>query len=268
MPELPEVQKYKHYIDKTSLHLPIKKAVIKNEKILENIKKTDIENHLKNNIITQTIRFGKYLFLLLKTDSWLVLHFGMTGNLKYFTNVKEQPAHTRLLLTFANHHYLAYDCQRLFGLITLTSDKNEYIKNKKLGPDALTITKKEFEKKIKRRSGKIKTILLNQQITSGIGNIYADEILFQSRIHPETPINNLSEEQMDTIFSNISFVLQTAINHNAVIRSYPQTFLLPHRRQDNLCPLNKTHKLNTVKISGRTTYFCPYHQPKNKDKEQ
>jgi formamidopyrimidine-DNA glycosylase len=262
MPELPEVQKYKQYIDETSLHQPIKEATIKNEKILENINKADIENHLRTNTITQTTRFGKYLFLSLKTDSWLVLHFGMTGNLKYFSNINEQPAHTRLLLSFVNNHYLAFDCQRLFGLVTVTSNINEYIKNKKLGPDALTIKKKEFMDNLSNRTGKIKTILLNQHIISGIGNIYADEILFQSRIHPETQINNLSKDHIQSVFSHISFVLQTAIEHDADISNYPQTFLLPHRRNDNLCPLNKNHKLSTVKISGRTTYYCPYHQLK------
>ena len=260
MPELPEVERFKRYIDSTSLNQKITKAEIKNEKILENMSKKNIEKKLINAQIIQTSRIGKYLFLLLEPKSYLILHFGMTGNIKYFKNLNEEPAHTRLLITFSNNYHLAYDCQRLFGIVTITKDKTTYIKDKQLGPDALLIKESAFIEQLKNRSTKIKSLLLNQKILCGIGNIYADEILFQSRIHPATKCGNLTKHQKRTLYSNISFVLTTAINHNAIIEHYPHTFLLPHRKKDNICPLNRNHELKTVKISGRTTYYCPIHQ--------
>ncbi len=262
MPELPEVEQFKKYIDSTSINKKIINAEIINEKILENISKQEIEKKLIDSEIIETSRIGKYLFLLLKPRSYLIFHFGMTGDIKYFKNPNEKPTHTRLLITFSNHYHLAYDCQRLFGIITLTLDKNCYIKEKQLGPDALVINESEFIDQLRKRSIKIKSFLMNQKILSGIGNIYADEILFQSRIHPEANCNVLTKKQKKTLFSNISFVLNTAIEHDARIERYPENFLLLHRRKDNLCPLNKNHELKTVKISGRTTYYCPYHQKK------
>jgi formamidopyrimidine-DNA glycosylase len=264
MPELPEVEQFKKYIDSTSINKKIINAEITNEKILTNISKNEIEKKLIDSQIIETSRIGKYLFLLLEPRAYLIFHFGMTGNIKYFKNKSEEPSHTRLLIAFSNHYHLAYDCQRLFGFITVTHDKSNYINEKQLGPDALLIKESEFIEQLRKRSIKIKSFLMNQHILSGIGNIYTDEILFQSRIHPNINCNILTNKQRRNLFSNISFVLNTAIEHDARIESYPENFLLLHRRKDNLCPLNKNHELKTIKISGRTTYYCPYHQKKIK----
>ena len=110
MPELPEVEMYKKYIQQKCLHQPIKKAEIKNIKILKDTTKNKIESTLKNTHFTQTNRIGKYVFIKLNTDPWLILHFGMTGNLKYFTDPTKEPAHSRLLITFTNNHYFSFDC--------------------------------------------------------------------------------------------------------------------------------------------------------------
>ncbi len=263
MPELPEVEMFKQYINATSLHQRIGNVTIFQEKVLENINKKDLKESLINNTLLKTNRIGKYVFITLESDSALVFHFGMTGFVKYVKDKNQQPAHTRVLLSFTNGSHLAYDCQRLFGLITITESVEQYVSNKKLGPDALAISKSEFLKNIASRKAKVKSMLMDQKLLSGIGNIYADEILFQSRVHPELKVNTLSNTKKTQIYDAISSVLKTAIQNNADFRKYPSEFIIPHRSKEGTCPLNDNHHLKSVKIAGRTSYFCPVHQRKS-----
>ena len=260
MPELPEVEMYKRYIDKYALHQKIKSAIVKNTKILQGSNKKQIESIITDDCITKTKRIGKYLFLYLSKNKFLVFHFGMTGKVHYFKNPQDEPRHSRFLIQFSNASYLSYDCQRLFGFIRLIDNIETYQSSINLAPDALSIPKEEFLTNIKTRTGKIKSILMNQHIISGIGNIYADEICFQNKIHPAQPINKLSNHQIEAVFNSISTVLTTAIDAHADFSKYPDTFIIPHRIKHGLCPVNKKHKLKTMKISGRTTYYCPIHQ--------
>jgi len=262
MPELPEVEKYKQYVDYYALNQKIRTVTIKNTKILQNTSKHKIESIIPDQQFIETKRIGKYLFLRLSDDIWLVIHFGMTGNIYYFKNLKQEPTHSRLLIRFTNNNYLSYDCQRLFGFVRLIKNLNKYKSQIQLGSDALVISKKEFLQKIDNRTAKIKSVLMNQHVLSGIGNIYADEICFQTRIHPAQPINKISIKKIDELYNAISTVLNTAIYFQADFSKYPKEYIIPHRKKNGICPLNKKHDLKTTKISGRTTYYCPIHQKK------
>ncbi|MFO8077890.1 MAG: DNA-formamidopyrimidine glycosylase family protein [Thermoplasmatota archaeon] len=264
MPELPEVEMFKRYIDATSLHQQIDQVIVKTKKILRKTSEKKLKTVLKNNSFTEAKRIGKHLFLKLDTGSWMVLHFGMTGKVSYFKNSRNQPDHTRMLIEFGNDYCFAFDCQRLFGFVRIIDTIKAYVEEKKLGPDALHISQKEFLDDISRRHGKIKSVLMNQHILSGIGNIYADEILFQTRIHPATSVDVLSKKQRKKLFDTISSVLTTAVEKKADFNKYPDEFLIPHRSKQGVCPLNDNHQLKTMKISGRTSYFCPIHQKKKK----
>ncbi|MBS3802232.1 MAG: formamidopyrimidine-DNA glycosylase [Candidatus Thermoplasmatota archaeon] len=262
MPELPEVEKYKRYVDYYALNQKIRTVTIRNTKILQNISKHKFESILLDQQFIETRRIGKYLFLRLSDDNWLVFHFGMTGNIYYFKNLKQEPNHSRLLIRFTNNNYLSYDCQRLFGFVRLIKNLNKYRFQIQLGSDALFISKKEFLQKIDKRTAKVKSVLMNQHFLSGIGNIYADEICFQTRIHPAQPINKISTKKIDELYNTISTVLNTAIYYQADFSKYPKEYIIPHRKKNGNCPLNKKHDLKTIKISGRTTYYCPIHQKK------
>jgi formamidopyrimidine-DNA glycosylase len=261
MPELPDVETYKGYIDSTSLNKKIIDVKIKNIKILEKISKKTIENKLRNVKFVKTFRHGKYLFVKTNDVGWLVLHFGMTGDVRYFKNSDEEPKHTRLLIKFENGYFLAFNNQRLLGKVNLIDNKDDYIKEKNLGVDALDLNFEQFNKVLKNRSAKIKSTLMNQKLISGIGNIYADEILFQSEIHPELKANKLTKDKSKNIYENIKKVLTTAIKANAEVDDFPENFIIPHRQKQGKCPKDGK-ELKTTKVNGRTTYFCPNHQKK------
>jgi formamidopyrimidine-DNA glycosylase len=163
---------------------------------------------------------------------------------------------------FSNGYHLAYDAQRKLGEIALIRDKAAYLAQKEIGMDALSpdCDDAALRDALRGRRGMIKSALMNQKLVAGIGNIYADEILFQAHIHPKTPVNALDEPKLHTLFQTMKDVLQTAIEHQADPARFPDSFLIPHREQDARCPQCSGH-IDALKVSGRTSYYCPACQP-------
>jgi len=261
MPELPDVETFRKYVDFTSLHKKITDVLVENKKILDNISQTQLEKKLKNNKFICTYRHGKYLFIKTNEEGWLVIHFGMTGYLKYFRHKEDQPKHTRLLITFENGFHLAFNNQRLFGKIGFTFSVEQYLQDKNVGVDALDIKNITFENTLKKSKVKIKSMLMNQKLIAGIGNIYADEILFQSKIHPETRAADLNKNKLNNLFKRMKEVLNVAIDAKADPENFPSDYLMPHRYKKEVCPKGD-EQLKTIKVNGRTTYYCPVHQKK------
>jgi formamidopyrimidine-DNA glycosylase len=256
MPELPSVEIFKRYFDKTSLNQEIDSVEIISPEILEEVAEADLEDKLQGQIFIESSRYGKYLFTHLDNDYFLILHFGMTGYLKYFKKVGS--SHIRLLLTFKNDYKLAFDDMRKFGKVWLTKQPDSFLHYKNLGPDALEIDYQTFEKLFTRRKGIIKPLLMNQNFIAGIGNLYADEILYQSSIHPLSKADKLDKEKLKEIYHKMMMVLNKAIEYQDKPYSLPSSFLLPHRHPQGECP--QGGHLEIVKIAGRTTYLCPEHQ--------
>lgn len=203
MPELPEVEMYKRYFELTSLNKSIKNVVVKSNQILENISAEDLRKKLISKKFLCCQRYGKYLFTNVSGEFWIVLHFGMTGDLKYFENLADDSRHDRFLIGFENRYYLAFDCQRKFGRIAITSQVKDFVKRKKLGRDALKLDLQGFKELIRKRRGRAKYTLMNQHIIAGLGNLYSDEILFQSGVHPQAKIGELKESILEELLINI-----------------------------------------------------------------
>lgn len=256
MPELPTVEVYKNYFDSTSLNQCIKEVEIRNPEILINVKAQQLQETLRGQKFISSRRYGKYLFCQLDNGYCLIMHFGMTGYLKYFQ--KNSPSHIRFLISFQNNCRLAFDDMRKFGKIGLTCDLDQFICEKNLGPDALEISLKTFLEIFKKRKGAIKPIIMNQDFIAGIGNLYADEILYQSGIHPLTTADKLDKEDLKNLFVEMKKVLIKAIDFQDKPYNLPSSFLLPHRHPNGECPQGGILKI--LKIAGRTTYFCPEHQ--------
>lgn len=236
IPELPDVEAFKQYMDSTSLHKTIKEVEVKSKTILENVTAQELQSKLENRKFQSTRRYGKYLFVKLDNDYWLVLHFGMTGDLKYFKDIEKEPPHDRLLIRFSNGFHLAYDSQRKLGEVNLAEDVESFIQEKELGPDALDLDFESFKEVLKGRRGTTKYTLMNQQIIAGIGNIYSDEILFQTGIHPKTKVNKLDEEKLKELFKVMRRVLQTAIDKQADPERFPDSYMIPNRHKGGKVP--------------------------------
>ena len=262
MPELPDVAVFKRYFDDTALHQQIDDVDVRDAQMLANVSGPEMTSRLTGHAFTGTSRHGKYLFATLDDDDVFVLHFGMTGHLQYYKDPEEEPEYTKLVCTFGNGYHLAYANMRKLGELRLIQDVDAFVRAKELGPDALDLDFDTFRDRLSGRRGMIKTRLMDQTIIAGIGNVYSDEILFQARIHPETPTDDMDEEALRTIFDKMKSVLKTAIDHNAEPAQFPDEFIVPQRHGDGECP-ECGGPMERVKISGRSAYFCPRCQEKS-----
>jgi len=255
MPELPEVETFKRYLDATSLHQRITCVDVRSAYVLKGVSGRELARRLNRRRFESSRRHGKHLFVRVDGDLWLRLHFGMTGSLRYFKDQEPAPRHTRVLFVFANAHRLAFEDQRKFGEIGLVEDLDEYLRKRGLGPDALDISISQFKEILGKHRGAVKTILLNQKLIAGIGNIYADEILFHTRIHPATEIGRLGEKTVCKLFRATRYILKKAIDAKADVDRMPKSWLLARRGKSGKCPRCRG-ELRSATIGGRTVWFC------------
>jgi formamidopyrimidine-DNA glycosylase len=255
MPELPDVETFKRYLDATSLHQRITEIDVRSAYVLKGVSARELARRVKGRSFESSRRHGKHLFVRADGDLWLRLHFGMTGSLQYFKHEEQAPKHTRVFFVFANAHCLAFEDQRKFGEIGLIDDVNEYLRKRALGPDALDVDLKEFKDILIKHRGAVKTILLNQKLIAGIGNIYADEILFRARIHPATQVSALKEKTVTKLFRATRYILEKAIESKADMDLMSKSWLLPHRGKGGKCP-RCGRELKSSTIGGRTAWFC------------
>lgn len=254
MPELPEIARYKTYVDATVLNKEIAEVHFPQTKLLQ-APEGDYKNALCNKRFTGTKQLGKYLFFATDGEKLLVFHFGMTGKFESYQH-GEDPKYSQMIITFKDASRLAFLCRRKLGKIFLAEDFEAFREENELGKHVLDITWEEFEEIFQKKKGSIKTAITDQHLLAGIGNVYADEILFQSNIHPKTKIEKLSETERKNIFKEISAVLKTAIKHEGNRAELPSGYLIPHREEGAECPVCKG-KIEMIKVSGRSTYFCP-----------
>ncbi len=263
MPELPDVEVFEHYFNYTALHKKVEKVNVDDDSILENISPRSFQMRLKDEKFKSTSRYGKYLFIELIRDEILVIHFGMTGYLKYYKNEEKSPEYEKLIFNLNNGFKLAYVCTRKFGLLSLIDNQQDFIEKHELGPDAYSddLNWNNFKKIFEGRRGSIKTAIMNQKIIAGIGNVYSDEILFQAKIYPFSKIDILSEKELKEIYKKMNWVFKKAIEPNVEEDKFPKKFLLSHRDVGAKCPICGG-TIKSEKYSGRTAYYCEDHQKK------
>ncbi len=258
MPELPDVEVFRRYCQSTSLQQTITDVTVHSERILDGITEGDLKKFLIGQTFQGTERHGKYLFLNVDGKGWMGLHFGMTGNLKYYKNESGFPEHTRALYDFEGDYHLALIMPRKLGSIFIVERIRDLVERKELGPD---VFKEDFDKEtfldlISGRRGMVKSQLMNQNLMAGIGNVYSDEILFQVEIHPRRPLRELTDEEKEEIYQTMKDVLETTIDYQALPENFPPDYLTPHRHEGGTCP-RCGEEVERVKVAGRSSYFCP-----------
>jgi formamidopyrimidine-DNA glycosylase len=261
MPELPEVETYTRYFARHALDQRIAGVDVRDERILGEIRKETFVRKLKGREFRGVRRHGKHLFAETsgKPQEWLHLHFGMSGDLAYGRG--EIPRFTRVVFRFANGAHLAFEDMRLFGVADLVADPDAFIRERGLGPDPLdrSFTPSRFEKLLENRRGAIKSLLMTQEVIAGLGNLYVDETLYQTSIHPRRPVDRLRDAEIRDVFSTIRRVLRETIRRHAREGELPAHYLIHHREEGARCPRCGGTIRRTV-VFGRTTYFCAKHQ--------
>lgn len=267
MPELPEVETVKNGLKAKILHKKITNCKVLYEGIIAYPNKDKFINQIINQTINDIKRRGKFLMFELD-EYYLISHLRMEG--KYFIKEPNETLskHDHIIFTLNNQEELRYNDTRKFGKMHLVKkDELELTPISKLGlePWDESLTKEYLKDKLNKKKA-IKTLLLDQSIIVGIGNIYANEILFLSKIHPETQGCNLTNKNLQDIIDNTKKILANAIKSGGTtIHSYTavdgitgrfQQELLVHGKKSEPCPTCKTEILKIV-VNGRGTYYCP-----------
>src|SRR5215510_12548543 len=156
MPELPEVETFKRYLDNTSLHQRIATVEVRDAYVLKCVSARELVRRLKGRRFENSHRHGKHLLVRAGNELWLRLHFGMTGSLEYLNQHQETPKTGRVIFHFANNRRLAFDDQRKFGEIELIENVNEFLQTRGLGPDALEISLSQFKAILRKHRGAVK----------------------------------------------------------------------------------------------------------------
>lgn len=273
MPELPEVETVRRGLLKIAKGRKINSIDVYYGKIIDG----DVEE-FRQALIGQTItdvnRRGKYLLFRFSNNLTMISHLRMEG--KYFNQKQGKPIdkHTHVVFKFTDGTELCYHDTRKFGRMRLvkTGTEMSVAGLKTIGPEPTDqdFTVEYFRKILKRSRGKIKPFLLNQRHVAGLGNIYADEVLWMSKINPEQPANSLSDEQIRLLHDNIIKEIAVATKYKGTtVHSFTNAFgdaggfqerLHAYGRGGEKCERCGT-KMVKIKVAERGTTFCPHCQP-------
>ena len=286
MPELPEVEVVRQSLNKKIREKIVNKVIVRNRNLRFKIP-TNFSNFLKNQKIINVQRFSKYLILCLENKSYCLLHLGMSGtihlvsnrgdnlftNTSFYNSPNLPKKHNHVELIF-NDFRVIFNDPRRFGFFEIIN--NKILLDKRffhLGPEPfqsefnLNYVFSFFRKKRKN----IKNFLLDQRFVSGIGNIYASEILFLSKIKPTKKVCILNKKECENLIKNSKKVLLNAIkNGGSSIRDFKNTSgklgnfqkeFKVYNRDGMRC---KSYKcvgiIKKKKISNRSTFFCNFCQ--------
>jgi len=263
VPELPDVEMFRDYFNATALHQKVAKVSVSDDRVLEDTSARKLARSLKGKEFSSTRRYGKNLLADVEGSCVLRLHFGMTGNLKYYKDEDEDEEleHVRVLVDFENSYKLAYICQRMLGNVSVEESVEDFVRRKELGPDAMEISADELAEKLAGTRQSVKAFFMDQEKIAGLGNIYTDEVLFQCGIHPGKSCAKLDEKEAKELHKTIHRVVDYAVKHRADPRKFGGNYLLPRRGEGEPCP-RCGGKIKKMKVSGRSAYFCPKCQKK------
>lgn len=273
MPELPEVETIKNVLTPIVVGNKITKIDVYRAKTIEG-DANEFVKELLNEKFLSVSRIGKYLIFHLTNEKVILSHLRMEGKYYEFLENENDSKYAKVVFHFDNGKKLCYDDSRCFGILKLSCEK-EYKKEEmisKLGPEPFDIKDvNEIYRKLQRVKKPIKTTLLDQTIMTGLGNIYVDETLYASHIHPLTPANLVSKEEVELIIKNSKEILKIAIEMGgSTIKSYHpgkdidgnfQTRIKIYGKEGEICPTCK-HAYRFIKVGGRGTTFCPVCQRK------
>jgi len=260
MPELPEVITVIN-----DLKVKITKHVLEDVKVFYNKLTNDDLSILKDQELINITNWGKYL-LFRFGPYYLIVHLRMTGKFFIKDLNYQKTTHDQALFYFDNF-VLVFNDVRKFGKMYLRKGIGDLFNTYPLNEvevDPFNIEPNKLYESIKNSKRVIKAVLLDQSLISGIGNIYADEILFASKILPTRASNTLTLNDIETIITNAKVVLNKAIeNHGTTIQSFSslghignnQNYLLVHTKEGLPCPICG-NIIKKTKVASRGTYYC------------
>ena len=276
MPELPEVETIKNDLCKTVCGKKIVRVLIYNPQVIRQPAAEVFQKSLEGLSIKRIFRRAKLLILELSNGKFLTVHFKMTGQLvlrqslpvgkKISDTLKPGKTITRVTFCLSSGMILDFNDQRLFGELRLIDDWQKLNFIQSLGPEPFDLTFADFKDMLFKRKTAIKPLLMDQAFISGIGNIYAAEILFRAKINPQRPAHSLVDEEQFVLYKEMRKVLKSAIKHGgSSVDDYVRVsgkngdyarFHRVYGREGKPCFVC-SKPVKRIAQGGRGTYFCP-----------
>ncbi len=275
MPELPEVEVIRQGLLPELPGRRIMQSSWSNKRLRLPMPRNNLKHHINGQQIVTIDRRAKYLLLRLANRAVLVIHLGMTGRLTLVSGAMPRERHDHLRLLLDSGLELRFNDARRFGCIMVwpptEAEHTEYRFFRDAGPEPLgrAFTAAYLQQQGKARSQPVKNFLMDGKMVAGIGNIYANEILFGARIHPLTPARQLEPEQWRRVVTVSRRVLREAIKAGGSTISdflgaggrpgYFQVRFRVYRRDGRPCRRCRTTIQKTA-LAGRATWYCPSYQ--------
>lgn len=275
MPELPEVETTKNGIAPHIQHKTIHRVTVRQPQLRWPIP-SNLSILLEGSVVTDIQRRAKYLLLHCDGESatgWLMIHLGMSGNLRVVQPEADIQKHDHVDIAFADGTTLRYQDPRRFGCVLwLGEDKDSHKLLAKLGPEPLSddFNADYLYGKAKGRKVAVKQFVMNQEVVTGIGNIYANEALFKAGIHPQQPAGDVPLGQYSVFVTAAKSTLAKAIEQGGTTLKdfvggdgkpgYFQQSLLVYGRDGQPCTQCGT-ELTLIRLNGRASVYCPSCQP-------
>jgi formamidopyrimidine-DNA glycosylase len=268
MPELPEVETIKSDLQKAILGKKITEVRVYNPRVIREPAPGVFKNSLEGLSIKHILRRAKLLILELSNGLALTIHLKMTGQLVLRKKLSNPGGFksSRVAFSLSGGKLLDFNDQRLFGELRLIKDWKKLKFVQGLGPEPFDLTYGDFKGMLSKKKTKIKPLLMDQSFISGIGNLYAAEILFRSKIAPQRSAQSLTEKEKEALYKQIQEVLRNAIKHGgSSIDDYVRLsgqrgdyrrFHRVYGREDKPCFICKS-PVKRIAQGGRGTYFCP-----------
>jgi len=273
MPELPEVQTVVDTLKPAILGRTITKTLLVRPDVLRPIG-LDLPSHLLGRRFLDVFRRGKKIVFQLDNQNLFYIHLGMTGRLTLQRPTENLLPHTHLTIELASQQIAFRDPRRFGGIWWLGQDGSP---DENLGPEPLQIRSAELAQRLAKTSRAIKSALLDQRVIAGLGNIYVDESLFRSGVHPLTPADELSLQEVSQLTRAIKATLRAALRHRgSTLRDYfdangdPGGFKKLHAVYDRAGEKCRRCRrpIERIVLGGRSTHFCPRCQRKVSEQPQ
>jgi len=272
MPELPEVETIVRGLRKQLVGLEFSKSEVRLAKCVHGAEDSFCSS-LRGRKILSFSRRGKNIIFHLSGRAALIIHLRMTGQLHIVPRHQTPDKHTHAVFFFKKYPYqLRFNDARQFGRILLEEkgEGEEIPSLKKLGPEPLEVSGREFVRRVQSKRQMIKPLLLDQHFLAGVGNIYADESLHQARIHPRRNSATLSGQSLLRLYGALRRILRAAIRSGGTsVRSYVDSTGAPGRFQNFLHVYQREGEhcwqcgatIVREPVGGRSSFFCPHCQP-------
>lgn len=262
MPELPDVEGFRRVLAGHAVGREIRRVDVLDAGVLHDVSTNRLRKALRGREFGNPWRHGKRLVVPIaraRGEPAVLLHFGMTGSLRWADNEDDRHPHDRVVFVFSTGELRYQDLRKLQGLRLLRDEDDTKRMLAELGPDAMDVSRDELRDLLSSRRGRIKSALMDQSVIAGLGNLLADEILWRARIHPRRPCAQLTSGDFARLHARMRTVLRQSVEAGRVP---PHKTWLTGRRDEESgsCPRCGT-ALSHSRVGGRGTTWCSHCQP-------